>query len=114
MRDEDRYWIAGLFEGEACFGVKRMVEGGGTRRYAYPVIQLYMTDQDVLQKVVNIVCHGVVRGPYFREGKSPVFAWTIQGKKALELMDKLEDLMCSRRKEKINHIREVAVGRIHA
>lgn len=55
--ETDIAWLAGLFEGEASFGL----EGRSSSRYkvstapAFPYIKIAMTDEDAIAKVSKLV-----------------------------------------------------------
>ena len=66
-------WAAGLFEGEGCIHLA----------VHCPVLQLNMTDEDVVRKFHTVVSCGTVSGPYGpRVGDrktKPYWAWRVSG-----------------------------------
>lgn len=89
----DIAWLAGILEGEASFGYH------GTT----PVIQLQMTDPDVVKRVAALL--GVdVRAPWKPKGKDHyklVYGCVAHGRKAIGWMMTLYSFMGVRRKEAI-------------
>lgn len=53
----DLAWTAGLFEGEGCI----TDASPKTTKVVHPILQLKMTDEDVVRRFRDIVGHGVVR-----------------------------------------------------
>jgi hypothetical protein len=98
MNDKDRYWLAGLFEGEAYFGTtydRRLPQN------IYPRIELQMTDRDVVEKVSRML--GIVMYETKRrsENRKPTWRVCVTGKKAKQIMHYLMPLMGERRKARI-------------
>lgn len=95
------YWIAGLFEGEACFDIQRNKERTTVNKQAR--IRLKMTDADVVAKAMDIIGLGTITwssGP----GRKNDYCLTIKGKNALSVMKELEPYMGTRRMLKIREI----------
>lgn len=46
----DLHWLAGLLEGEGCFGMTKQVSRNGDRVYMQPRIVLGMTDRDIVDR----------------------------------------------------------------
>lgn len=89
---KDIYWLAGLLEGEGCFGLLA---------FGQPRIQLTMTDRDVIDRVA-MIAGPAVKGPYRQSGnRQEVFAVTITGRKAAGWMMSIYPLMGQRRQSKI-------------
>ncbi len=67
----DLAWAAGLFEGEGCITLSKNC----------PVLQLNMTDQDVVQHFHRVVGFGTVAGPYPKGGgpHKPYWVWRCSG-----------------------------------
>ncbi len=47
---KELHWLAGIMEGEACFGLR-----GTGKSYTYPVVELYMTDKDVVDRAISVL-----------------------------------------------------------
>ena len=89
-------WVAGLLEGEGCFY--------NQSRGHNPIIQLGMTDLDIVVRVAKILgCHKVIKCKIDTRGKNPksMYRTVLYGSLAIEWMMTLYTLMGTRRKEKI-------------
>ncbi len=102
MKRLDLYWLAGLLEGEAYFGIrKNRVKG---HLYFYPEMQLQMCDHDVVKRVAKLLratiyCYNNPRPrcqKWFRTG--------VTNSRAAALMRALYPLMGTRRRAKIREI----------
>ena|SRR6187399_1976866 len=94
----DIVWLAGLLEGEGCFGL-----------YKTPTIRVGMTDFDVIEKVRTIFDVTSAISISSNENstipsKVPVFQTMIYGKNAIELMKEVLPYMGQRRTQKILEI----------
>lgn len=58
-RIEEIVWLAGLLEGEGCFGNY----ASGRSRHRYIRIQLAMNDEDIIKRAASIM-QGSLQGPY--------------------------------------------------
>jgi hypothetical protein len=99
MDELDRYWLAGLMEGEGSF--LRPMRSAPNR----PVVALNMTDEDVVQRVANLL--GVSYRPhspnrYASHGWTPSFMLVVRGAKAARLMRDLYPLLGQRRRAQID------------
>lgn len=97
MDTRELTWLAGLLEGEGCFG-----RSGGTAR-----VTLAMTDEDVVTRAARILRAPVV-GPVQPSQKrkdggtrKPVYSASVYGSRAAGWMMTLYTLMGSRRQAKI-------------
>lgn len=91
------YYIAGLLEGEGCFGF-----------YKCPVIQIHMTDLEPVQKIRNIMCPNVRiriqnKGKYNVNSKTQ-YILHFSGQLSIEWMMTLYSLMSPRRQEQIRTV----------
>lgn len=88
-------YLAGLLEGEGSFGF-----------YDCPVIQLVMTDYDIVAKARNLMCPGVRIREQDRkeENHSIKYHLHFSGSLAIQWMMTLYHLMGSRRKAKIRTV----------
>mgnify|MGYP001565855916 CR=1 FL=1 len=97
LSDINAAWLAGLLEGEGCFG---LASAG-----PYPVIQLRMTDRDIVARAVEIVGAGTIN---VQERSNPrhraiyYVAWT--GATARAVMRALLPWMGRRRRARIGEI----------
>lgn len=92
---ENIVWLAGLLEGEGSFHVK----GSGKI-----VIQLGMTDEDVVRKSAFLAGCGAVNGPYQskRYNCKPIWAWKVsKGAHCYALCTAIYPFMGVRRKSQI-------------
>lgn len=91
---KDIYWLAGILEGEGTFG---NYDSSG------PVIQINMTDFDVIKRVHTILkCTSKISvGNY---GNKTTYTASLNGNKAIGWMFTLYSIMCERRQEKIKEI----------
>jgi hypothetical protein len=109
MDESEIAWLAGLLEGEGCFHLKTRgpVKKDGTR-YIGPVVDVNMTDEDVIRKLRDITGVGNVQGPYSvsrKENWKPIWRWAVQKRSdALMIMKLVRDHMCERRRSKIDEI----------
>lgn len=99
MHKEDLIWLAGLLEGEGSFFMEP------TRGKRYPVIQVEMTDEDVIQRVARLFGTKMYSAKKIRAGGSMrSYRARVRGQKALVLMHALCPLMGQRRAKKIMEI----------
>lgn len=100
MNARDRYWLAGLLEGEACFTVQRRPEG--PRAF----MRLHMIDRDVIDRVATLLGGRSVWSPDppSHRHTQPRFATQVSGKAAQDLMVDLRPLLGARRQAKIDAI----------
>lgn len=95
--DLERYWLAGLLEGEGSF-IK-----GPPSSPRCPIVRLPMTDQDVVERAARLFCKGV--GHWDRKAERPrkrVYITSIKGAAAAWLMAILYPVMSSRRRAQID------------
>lgn len=92
----ERYWLAGILEGEGSF------VSGPPSAPRGPFVRLAMTDQDVVAHAALLLCRAVV--PWDRKGDQPrkrVFNATIKGAAAVSLMRALFPVMGTHRRKQI-------------
>lgn len=95
-------WLAGLLEGEGCFG--RYSAGPKQPHLRYARIQLGMTDEDVVRRVHEFTGVGHVYEPKQRPGCKRIWIWHARNHEAESLMQKLHPLMGLRRQAKIDEV----------
>lgn len=95
---KDIYWIAGLLEGEGFFGLRRGKD---------LVIQLVMTDKDVVERCRAILGFGAARERSLPSGKIAYRLLIANQGQAAGLMMTLLPLMGERRAAKIRHCIEL-------
>lgn len=95
---KDKYWLAGLIEGEGCFCINR-----NQNKTEYPGFKMNMCDEDIIAKAANILNHKYSIS-YKTIKEKPVYLITFTGKKAYRLMQLMHPLMGKRRQSKINEI----------
>ena len=66
MDDAKLYWVAGILEGEGCFGINRRKAGrpGHEKMYENFRIEVNMTDEDIIRRMHAWTGMGYVNGPY--------------------------------------------------
>jgi len=93
----DRYWLAGILDGEGCFRLQKVKTGK-----LYPRIILGMTDEDIIIKVSEIFkTKYLIRK---RKGVKDSFVIAANGSRAINIMREVFPLLCTRRKRKIIEI----------
>lgn len=97
---ESIIWLAGLLEGEGCFGLKNDPKGG--RRS--PRVSLAMCDEDVVMTVGRMFNRKVQTRKPDRPNWSKKYIVDILGKGAVHVMEKVLPYMHSRRAGKIREI----------
>lgn len=106
MNDVQTAWLAGLLEGEGCFGDNHR---GGTK------IQLTMTDKDVVERVAAIFGSKVYcYDKRLKANRKPRYYTQIGGQKAADLIAAILPFMGIRRSAKIKSLleyRSIAPGR---
>lgn len=94
----DFEWLAGLFEGEGCFGVYHRKDRPPTNTAVR--MRVAMTDEDVIAKAARLLGYNYHESSPTRSGKR---VWQVQmtGRKAAGWMMTLYSLMGSRRRTAI-------------
>lgn len=102
LSNEDLYWLAGILEGEGSFGLTRCHVKG--KCYKYPLIQLNMTDEDIVERVAKL--YGSLYRGYrgAKPGNKNRFSTTLTNKRADELMRVLYPIMGKRRQKRIREV----------
>jgi hypothetical protein len=96
LQEMDRFWLAGLLEGEGSF-LK-----GPPCKPNLPRISLQMTDQDITEKAASLLGVSSVKGcKPKKEHHKQCYAVVVRGAKAVEIMKELFPLMGERRKKQI-------------
>jgi hypothetical protein len=100
---EDRYWLAGLLEGEGSFHTSTHRKPSGTHNYA--IIEVSMTDEDVIRRAGTLMgAPSRLQNPPSRRAKGWKPQWRVRlfGSKASSLMRDLRPLMGERRRRQID------------
>jgi hypothetical protein len=98
---EEAAWSAGLFEGEGCITTATHNHKATGVTYKYPVLQMNMTDQDVMERFAEIVECGTLRGPLTHKNTNykPFWNWSVGRRQHVErLMGSWEPWLHARRK----------------
>ena len=90
-------WLAGLLEGEGCFGFQ-------SHRKWNPRIDLAMTDEDVVARASSLMKDGKYWTRYSHVGHKTQYCLRITGPRAIQWMMTLYLLMGHRRRGKIKEI----------
>lgn len=93
MNTRDKYWLAGLLEGEGTFGFHKK-----------PMITLEMTDKDVVERVSELFGTSVMFLPKRQDNWKDTYKVRVTGKKAVIIMMDIRHIMGSRRQGKIDEI----------
>jgi hypothetical protein len=96
----DITWIAGLLEGEGCFGYNQ--------RVGYPSISLEMTDSDIVLKAAKLMGNRNVRTRFHQNEKyKNSYRFSVYGNEAVSWMMTLFNLLGERRKQQIEKVLSV-------
>lgn len=101
---EEIAWVAGLLEGEGCFGLR------AGERAKYPRVTCAMTDADVLSKL-NSIYPGSVKPRRVRGNRKPCWVWDLSMREDLVvLLNDIRPHMGDRRGAKIDEIFDIIKG----
>ncbi len=96
MTSEERAWMAGLFEGEGCFTMRR----NHTLR-----MEIAMTDRDVVERFAKLAGVGNVNSLDKRvHQRKEQWRWSISGEKAIALALELRPWLGTRRGARVDEI----------
>lgn len=95
MTEKEKYWLAGLLEGEGSF------MKGPPSDPNRPRITIGMTDRDVIEKVADLFGVEYI-AEIDREDYKTSYKVQIRGMKAIDLMCELRPLMGERRQQQID------------
>jgi len=112
MTDFELGWLVGLLEGEGCFGLTGYRSG---ENKTTPIIQLAMTDLDVVRRAAAILgggqkeprvqlAAGQMAGTDGPIARKTVYRWRVAGKRAIEVMRLVLPHMGERRSARIREI----------
>ena len=96
MTEMDRYWLAGLLEGEGTFGA------GPSSKPRSPVIAVVMTDRDVIERVGRMWDRAVTTVKPRKVHHKVAFATRIRGAPAASWMLGIRPLLGTRRQAQID------------
>ena len=84
MTPEEIAWVAGLLEGEGSFSRKKAISSSGRVLY-YPQVSCGSTDEDVIEKLTEIVGVGHTyyrtfdnNDPTYRVNSKPMWTWYLR------------------------------------
>jgi len=98
ITEQNWAWIAGLIEGEGCISITN----------SYPVLQIQMTDKDVMEKLASFLDVNL-RGPIVRKkgNSKPTYQIALRKTEKLQIIsNKIYEHMGQRRKKSIEVWRE--------
>lgn len=104
---KDIAWLAGLLEGEGCFMWAPFTHRQHGKEYQYhrPVIQVNMTDPDVIERVASLFKTKAYAHNYDkRPNRKPCTRAVVVGKRAIGWMQTLYPLLGQRRQAKVRSI----------
>jgi hypothetical protein len=114
MNKLERYYVAGLLEGEGCFSVaKGKPRKDGSRRITAR-IQVFMADKDIIERLCEYTGKGKVLGPYYltKNTKIPerytpsnhagVYKWDVVRDDAIIISKEVYPLLGERRRAQID------------
>lgn len=93
LQEKDKYWLSGLFEGEATFFAQ-------TEKYPLGLC-IQMTDEDIIKKVCEIIGTKYYMPTKPKEHYKQTYKTNLRGKPALNIMLQILPLMGERRSKKI-------------
>jgi hypothetical protein len=98
LTEQNWAWIAGLIEGEGCISITN----------SYPVLQIQMTDKDVMEKLALLLEVNLSDPIIRKKGNSkPTYQIALRKTEKLKIIsDKIYDHMGQRRKKSIENWRE--------
>ena len=97
MNIKDIYWLAGLFDGEACFV--------WNKQNRTPAVQIAMTDEDTIIKVCKLLHHPrYYLNKKKKEHHKQCYSIHTSGKLAVGIMMTLYSLLSKRRQEDIQRV----------
>lgn len=97
MSKENKYWIAGLLEGEGAFMT------GPPRDPNQITIDIHMIDKDIMERVAEIFGTSVYKRPK-RENRQQIYRVQIYCSRAISLMKAIYPIMGERRKSQIEKV----------
>ena len=100
----DLVWLSGLLEGEGSFGVHSM---GKRSRSPTIMLQLCMTDRDIVERTANLFGRQHLVGPYFHKDKphhKPYYRTYVSATDAASICMTIYSFMGMRRKEQIRRM----------
>ena len=89
-------WIAGILEGEGCFSFTN----------SWPIIQIQMTDKDVMEKLSNYLDTSLGKPRELKSGKICYQIPLRKTEKIKFITDKIYEYMGERRKKSIDELRK--------
>lgn len=98
MTTADLHWLAGVLEGEGCFG------GYWRGPYFQPMISLQMTDRDVVDRAADLLGCARPQRSCDARGRKPMWRCGVQNRRAVNWMADLHALMGVRRQSKIGAV----------
>lgn len=80
MNREMLAWAAGFFDGEGSMGFYDSFSNYRGRRYGTKklILQVTQKEPDILYRLATVLDCGVVRGPYLKSRKYPIYRYTVQ------------------------------------
>jgi hypothetical protein len=96
VTEADRYWLAGLLEGEGSFFA------GPPSQPHLPVLSIQETDEDVVGRVGDLLGRKIYASHPKRDGWKTTYQLRLVGSRAVAWMTALRPLMGRRRREQID------------
>jgi hypothetical protein len=95
----DIAWVAGILEGEATFHIRKPTKV--SPNHWAPVIQLVMTDEDVIAKVAKMFNRKYSKGYRAKLSTKDIYRVNLYGLTAFGITQTIYGLMSSRRQAQI-------------
>ena len=115
LTDAETAWLAGILDGEGCFHRIRGRSRTTGKRYWSPAIALQMTDRGTVERVAELTGRqkvGVRERLEKTGGKhKDVYALTVTGWPALDVMDAIRPWLSERRRAKIDELKAEYLAR---
>ena len=101
--EQETAWFAGVFEGEGSVYLRKFVRGKAKTLHVHGSFAIEMTDEDVIQRVLEITGVGSVRECCPRGlGKKTTWRWQVQGREGfIKVADMLRPFLGQRRLAKL-------------
>jgi hypothetical protein len=97
---EELAWAAGFFDGEGCvvFTNTGVVAKNG-RKFKRMIASTCQVDYDTIKKFVDIIETGVLRGPFSKPNRKPIYRWYCYDSNVDRFIEKLRPYLTLKYKQ---------------